>query len=96
MTEGHTAYNMNFWYYQMTNCPGFMCNRHENCISKTICIKNPVKERKLKNTETRHKVVVTDIQPVKSPDATCTMMNLENLAYPQWISVPCKTKMITE
>ena len=36
------------------------------------------------------------IQPVANKDITCTIMMLENLAKPHWISVPCTEKIISD
>ena len=36
------------------------------------------------------------VQPVANEDVTCTLMVLENLAKPEWISVPCAEKILTD
>ena len=36
------------------------------------------------------------IQPVAHEDVACTLMVLENLAKPEWISVPCSEKILTD
>ena len=35
------------------------------------------------------------IQPVANKDIACTIMMLENMAKPEWISVPCTDKILT-
>ena len=72
-----------------------------NCkIIEGICPPILVPTSSIKNTTPNallvKKLASLYIQPVANKDITCTLMVLENLAKPEWISVPCTEKILTD
>ena len=49
-----------------------------------------------RNISTVHKELRKQIQPVMSGERNCTMMLLDNLAYPQWASIDCNAKLLLD
>ena len=87
MRLGDIKYHMNFWDYRKKESDLVNCK-----IIEGICSPILVPTSLIKNTTSSgllvKKLASLYIQPVANEDVTCTLMVLENLAKPEWISVP--------
>ena len=98
MKDDGVDYEMKFWYFKGTNC-------HVEEIATDIIYKNTdycnMKIVSKSKTTTYNFALIKDassqfIQPIANITYKCTSMILENLAEPEWISVPCQDKILTD
>ena len=91
MTFGDIKYHIKFWYY-VKESP-------IKCILGGICAPHFVPTSLIKNITPNallvKKFAAQYIQPVADKDIGCTLIMLENLAMPEWITVPCGEKILT-
>ena len=91
MKFGDIKYYIKFWYYVKEDL--------ETCIFAGVCPHHFVPTSLNKNTTPNallvKKFASQYIQPVANKDVGCTLIMLENLAIPEWITVPCDEKILT-
>ena len=91
MTFGDIEYHIKFWYY--------VKETFKTCIYAGVCPAHFVPTSVNKNTTPNallvKKFASQYIQPVANKDIGCTLLMLENLAMPEWITVPCAEKILT-
>ena len=89
MRLGDIKYQMMVWYYLKSHD----CKVHAFCPPHFL----PTSSEKntILNALLVKRFASQYIQPVINKDIACTVMILENLAKPYWISVPCSEKILT-
>ena len=84
-------YNMRIWHYEKKDCN---VSQFEACVQTLVPVgvtkTTPQIALRLK------KFAMKYIQPFKNKDFRCALMILENLAKPEWISIPCFRKVLTD
>ena len=87
-------YHIKVWYHLIKK--SHLCNVYKG--SEGICPYDFVPNSKNINTTSNALLVkmfaLQYIQPVSKKDVSCTLMMMENLAKPKWISVPCAAKIL--
>ena len=90
MTFGDIKYHIKFWYYVKEN--------FKTCIFAGVCPHHFVPTSLNKNTTPNallvQKFASQYIQPVANKDVSCTIVMLENLAMPEWITVSCAERIL--
>ena len=94
MRFGDIKYHMMFWDYRKGESDLPNCKMMEG-ICPPILVPTSLIKNTTPNALLVKKLASLYIQPVANEDVTCTLMVLENLAKPEWISVPCAEKILT-
>ena len=91
MRLGDIKYHMKIWYMKKELQP---------CINKGVCphyfIPTSLEWNITPNALLLKQLASKYIQPVANVNISCTLMMLENLAKPEWISTPCTEKILTD
>ena len=91
MKFGDIKYYIKFWYFVKEDI--------KTCIFAGVCPHHFVPTSLNKNTTPNvllvKKFASQYIQPVANKDIGCSLIMLENLAIPEWITVPCDEKILT-
>ena len=95
MRFGDIKYHMKFWDYRKKESDLIDCINVEG-VCPSILFPTSLNKNTTSNALLVKQFASLYIQPVANEDITCTVMVLENLAKPEWISVPCAEKILTD
>ena len=91
MNFGDIKYYIKFWYFVKENLKG--CTVAGDCPYHFV--PTSLDKNITPNALLVKKFASQYIQPIANKDVGCTLMMLENLAMPEWITVPCAEKILT-
>ena len=91
MRFGDIKYHIKFWYYVKDHL--------KTCVFSGVCphhfVPTSLNKNATPNALLVKKFASHYIQPVANKDVGCTLIMLENLAMPEWITAPCGEKILT-